>query len=167
MRIIGVDYGSRRTGIAIWDGQVNLYLPMMVIENKDLGETAQSVADIAFFERADLIVVGHPLTLSGEASGEQIEATDRFLSILRDRTTLPVDTEDERLTSDLAERLNLDAGRRSAAASDALAAAAILETYVLRVKPQDKPPAGKGGGDGGPVGHGNDDPGDYGSLYQR
>ena len=135
MRILGVDYGLKRTGIAVWDSEVNLFLPMMTIEEKEIEDIAQKVADTAFAEKADLIVIGHPKTLSGDAAGEQIEITNKFIEILKNWTRIPVKIEDERLSSGVAERLQLHAGKKQAAGRDALAAAAILESYVLREKP--------------------------------
>jgi putative Holliday junction resolvase len=133
MRILGIDFGGQRTGLAIWDEEVNLVLPMTVIDDSSAKKVAQTVADTAFFERTDKIVVGHPLALSGDPSGEQVEATDKFIELLRGRTTIPIEVEDERLSSAVAERLSLDSGgRQQKAAVDALAAAAILESYLIR-----------------------------------
>ena len=135
MRILGVDYGLKRTGIAVWDSEVNLFLPMMIIEEEEIEDIAQKVADTAFAEKSDLIVIGHPKTLGGDDAGEQVEVTNKFIEVLKNWTRIPIEIEDERLSSDVAERLQFQAGRKQAAARDALAAAAILESYVLREKP--------------------------------
>lgn len=141
MRILGVDFGGQRTGLAIWNEEVNIVLPMTVVDESSAQKVAQTVADTAFFERADKIVVGHPLTLSGDPSGEQVEATDKFLEHLRGRTTIDIEIEDERLSTAVAERLSLDSGsRQQGAAVDALAAAAILESYLIRNKLMDPRP---------------------------
>jgi putative Holliday junction resolvase len=132
MRIIGVDYGIKRIGLAIWDSQSNLALPRDILEGLTVQEAATKITDIADYEKADRIVVGMPIKMSGESGGEQVEATDKFVSVLRAETEVPVDTEDERLSSRMAERLATQAGRPHAPAIDAQAAALFLESYVQR-----------------------------------
>lgn len=132
MRIIGVDYGAQRIGLAIWDSQSNLALPRDILEGLTVQEAATKIADIADYEKIDRIVVGMPIKMSGESGGEQVEATDKFVSVLRAETEVSVDTEDERLSSRMAERLATQAGRPHAPAIDAQAAALFLESYVQR-----------------------------------
>ena len=135
MRILGVDYGLKRTGIAIWDSEVDLILPMTVIDEKEIENIAQSVADIASTEKTELIVIGYPKTLNNEVTGKQIEVTNKFIEILKDRTRIPIEIEDERLSTGVARRLQSQIGRKQTTSVDDLAAAAILESYVQRKKP--------------------------------
>ncbi len=74
---------------------------------------------------AERVVVGLPLTLSGE-HGDQARETDEFVSVLRAALDVPVETYDERFTTALAARVSGDA------AEDARAAAHLLENYLER-----------------------------------
>ena len=148
MRIIGIDYGSQRIGLAVWDSDSNLSLPRNILEGLTLPDAVTKITDIADYEKADRIVVGMPFRLTGEAGGEQVAATESFVAALRLDTEIPVETEDERLSSRMAERLAIQAGRPYAPAIDAQAAALFLESYVQRHgldKPSDassEPPTG-------------------------
>ncbi|MBN1585246.1 Holliday junction resolvase RuvX [Candidatus Uhrbacteria bacterium] len=132
MRIIGIDYGLARIGSAIWDSQADLVLPLGVIAERDFKRAVSAVAGLCLEERADLVVVGLPKRLSGEGTGEQVGRTERFVAALRDETGLPIEMEDERMTSGVAESQRRHAKPGQVAERDALAAVAILESHVRR-----------------------------------
>lgn len=131
MRIIGVDYGLARIGLAVWDSQADLVLPLEVIHEGDFSAAVRKISRLCADESADLVVVGQPTALSGQKTGEQVTATERFVAALREQVKVPVETEDERLSSGLADR-HMEQARDQTAGRDALAAAAILESYIDR-----------------------------------
>ena len=123
MKVLALDFGSARTGVAVSDPTGIIARPVCVVERASsedgLGELARLVQD----EHAELVVVGHPLTLRGER-GEQAKATERFAAALRERLEVPVVLFDERFTTDLAQQTPSDA------AEDARAAAHLLSSYL-------------------------------------
>jgi putative Holliday junction resolvase len=123
MKVMALDFGSARTGVAVSDPTGIIARPLCVVEraaSKDgLAELERLVAD----EEAETVVVGHPLTLRGDR-GEQARASERFAQALRARLDVPVVLFDERFTTDLAQQ------SPSAAAEDARAAAHLLSSYL-------------------------------------
>jgi putative pre-16S rRNA nuclease len=121
MRVLAIDHGLARVGVAISDPSGTLARPLDVIE-PDL----DAVAKLAASEGAGLVVVGVPVSLDG-GEGEQAAAARAFAAALADRCTLPVDTYGERRTTRMA-----DASARAGATAptDALAAAHLLESFL-------------------------------------
>ena len=111
MRILGVDWGERRIGLAVSDpsGVIASPLPTLVVSGRE--EAIAGVAKAALEHEAERIVVGLPLLMSGE-QGRAAEAALRFAKSLGERTGLAVETYDERLTSALGERLLRESGTR-------------------------------------------------------
>lgn len=126
MKVLALDYGLARTGVAVSDPTGTVARPLGVVE-RAAGEAGLArLAKLAREENAERIVVGLPITLRGEA-GEQAAETERFVAALRERIDLPIDTFDERFTTRLAQN-SQEAG--SSAPEDALAAAHLLTTYL-------------------------------------
>jgi putative Holliday junction resolvase len=123
MKVMALDFGSARTGVAVSDPTGLIARPLCVVEkaasDSGLDELERLVAD----EEAETVVVGHPLTLRGER-GEQAHETEQFAKKLRDRLEVPVVLFDERFTTDLAQQTPSDA------AEDARAAAHLLSSYL-------------------------------------
>lgn len=135
MKLLGVDYGTKRIGLATGDTSVALSFPLTSIEAGDGDDDAvRVVGEIAAEEGAERIVVGMPYRMTGDsAAGETEELVAGFVSALRKTTGLPVDTEDERLTTALAGRRMREAGMKVGKGDcDAEAAAVMLETYMQR-----------------------------------
>lgn len=124
MRILALDHGAARVGVAICDPTETLARPLDVVEPPDAGAVGRLVAE----HEAELVVVGLPVSLSGE-EGIQAKAAREFAASLRDLLAVPVETYDERLTTRLAES---SARAGAGAAADALAAAHLLESYLQR-----------------------------------
>ncbi len=124
MKVLALDYGRARTGVAVSDPTGTIARPLCVIEragsDEGLGRVARLIAD----EEAERVVVGLPLTLQG-SRGEQAQETEAFVQALRSRTDVPIDTFDERFTTDLAEQVEV-----AKAAEDARAAAHLLSSYL-------------------------------------
>ncbi len=134
MKILGVDYGSKRVGLATVDTEVAMAFPLRSMPSARPGELAAAIIAAADAEAAGKIVVGLPRRLSGSGpAGDTEQAVIELVEALRSRTSLPVDTEDERLTTALVERERREAGlTKKQFDKDAAAAAALLETYIGR-----------------------------------
>ena len=124
MKVLALDYGSARTGVAVSDATGTLARPVGVVERAASGAGLRRLAELVVEEGAERVVVGLPLTLRGEV-GPQAKETQRFLFALRQAIDVPVETFDERFTTTLANR-----GPSSQAPEDARAAAHLLETYL-------------------------------------
>ena len=125
MKIVAVDYGSARTGVAVSDPTGTLARPIGVIERVGTQAGLESLVELIVSEGAERVVVGMPLTLRGEV-GEQARETERFVDQLRQAVDVPVEGFDERFTTDLAEQ---DPGNRNLP-PDARAAAHLLTSYL-------------------------------------
>jgi putative holliday junction resolvase len=128
MKVMALDYGSARTGVAVSDPTGTLARPLGVVERagseNGLAELARLVRD----ENVERVVVGLPLTLRG-THGEQATETERFVEALRGVIDVPVELFDERFTTDLAQQT------AGAASVDALAAAHLLSGWLERWSP--------------------------------
>ncbi|GBC87653.1 Putative pre-16S rRNA nuclease [bacterium HR12] len=130
-RVLGLDLGEARIGVAISDDERRLAVPLGTVRTgapRDLAAIAELVRehDVA------LVVVGHPLSLSGER-GEAARKAEAFAEALREVLPVPVALHDERLTTVEAERALGEAGargRRRRRAVDRSAAAVMLQAYL-------------------------------------
>lgn len=129
MRVLALDFGAARTGVAVSDATGTIARPLGVVERAATPAGLTRIADLVTQEEAERVVVGLPLTLRGER-GSQAEATEEFVRALREAIQVPVETYDERFTTALASK---DGGE---APEDARAAAHLLESYLewARVK---------------------------------
>jgi putative holliday junction resolvase len=125
VKIVAVDYGSARTGVAVSDPTGTLARPIGVIERAGTEVGLERLVELIASEGAERVVVGMPLTLRGEV-GEQARETERFVDQLRQAVDVPVEGFDERFTTDLAEQ---DPGNRNLP-PDARAAAHLLTSYL-------------------------------------
>lgn len=125
MKIVAIDYGSTRTGIAVSDPTGTLARPIGVIQRAGTEAGLERLVELIASEGAERVVVGMPLTLRGEV-GEQALETERFVDQLRQAVDVPVEGFDERFTTDLAEQ---DPGSRNLP-PDARAAAHLLTSYL-------------------------------------
>jgi putative holliday junction resolvase len=131
-RILAIDHGARRMGLAVSDplGITAQGLETLERKNKrtDFARLEQIIRDYEVKE----IVLGYPLRMSGEA-GTQSEKVAEFAEALRQRFQLPVHLWDERLTSAEANRLLREAevsSRKRAQAVDRMAAVLILQSFM-------------------------------------
>lgn len=135
-RIIGIDYGNKRVGVAVSDPLGIFASPLDTIHSAKIIEYLQSYLQK---ERVSCFVVGYPINMNGEPSAAA-RHVDAFLNLLKKKfPNTPVVLEDERFTSVLAHRSMLAAGvkkmdRRDKAAVDKVSAAIILQTYLDRNK---------------------------------
>ncbi|MCZ7662005.1 MAG: Holliday junction resolvase RuvX [Thermoleophilia bacterium] len=137
-RILGVDPGSIRTGLALSDPLHITCSPLEVITEAETQRLIERILQVAEAHDVTEIVVGLPVPLSG-GTNAQLESVQRFAAELAHRTSILVTTWDERFTSKLAER-----GRKDRSPADAVAACHMLQSYLdaahLRRTRNDTPP---------------------------
>lgn len=130
MRVLALDYGAARTGVAVSDSTGTIARPAGVVRRALSDAGLRELADLVARHEVGRVVVGLPLTLRGE-HGQQAAETLRFVAALRGRLDVPVETFDERFTTVLA-------GSSPAPASseeDARAAAHLLQGWLERTGP--------------------------------
>ena len=128
MKVMALDYGSARTGVAVSDPTGTLARPLGVVEQAATESGLEELARLVREEDVERVVVGLPLTMRG-AHGEQAAETERFVDALRGLLDVPVELYDERFTTDLAQRT------AGTAPEDALAAAHLLSGWLERWSP--------------------------------
>jgi putative holliday junction resolvase len=135
VRLLGVDFGALRIGLAVSEGRVAV--PLIIVEHENRERDLERVAAIARERLVAAVVVGLPVLESGE-EGEQARRTRRFGDALARRLDVPVVYQDERFSSVRAEDAVADADLKPAGATrrggkrhiDDLAAAVILQAYL-------------------------------------
>jgi len=120
VKVLALDYGRARTGVAVSDPTGTIARPLEVVGGGDIARIVRLIEEHA----VDRVVVGMPLTLRGE-HGEQARETEEFMKTLGDATPVPIVPFDERFTTNLAEQ---SASR--AKDEDAHAAAHLLSGYL-------------------------------------
>jgi putative Holliday junction resolvase len=136
MRILGLDIGDRRIGVAISDPVEIIASPLTVINRDD--DNSAIIAILQLIGQYDVkrIVVGLPYSLDGSL-GRQAGKVKDFIDKLSQNTSLEVELRDERLSTVAADRLLREGGKRKAKGSsslDAAAAAFILQGYLDSLK---------------------------------
>jgi len=124
-RILALDYGRVHTGVAVSDPSGTVVRPLDPIDDAASAAGLKRIASQVEEERVGLIMVGMPVSLSGEV-GPQAKETADFVAALRDFLDVPVKTWDERFTSKIADIK----GRFSKSSPHSLAACCLLEDYI-------------------------------------
>jgi putative Holliday junction resolvase len=129
MRIIGLDLGAKRIGVAAADDRTRVAVPVTTIDSG--ADPIAAIEALIQEQDADELVVGLPLTMTG-AIGPQAQVTMELVERLRDRIALPVHTWDERLTTAQAVRSAPRFGRaaKGAGTRDAVAATILLQAFI-------------------------------------
>ena len=120
MKVLALDYGAARTGVAVSDPTGTLARPLRVVERAGNDAGIKELSDLVRAEGVERVVVGLPLTLRGER-GSQAEETERFAAKLEAILDIPVERFDERFTTTLAG---------PGGDEDARAAAHLLSSYL-------------------------------------
>ena len=132
MRILGIDYGNKRVGLALSDETAMLASPLGYLPGGADEQVCQTVLELVQRRQAGAIVVGLPLQLDGRSS-PQTERTRRFIAALQRVSPVPVERWDERLTTAQAERVLIEGGvrrRDRREKIDQLAAQLMLQSYL-------------------------------------
>ncbi len=119
MKVLALDFGSARTGVAVSDPTGTLARPLTIVERATTDAGFAKLLAVIEAEEPELVVVGMPLTLRGD-HGEQAQETSAFVERLEAAIAAPVETYDERFTSVLAD------------GDDARAAAHLLSGFLER-----------------------------------
>lgn len=141
MRVLAVDHGERRIGIAVSDVTGTLARPLTIVQHQSREADARSVQDLARAQEADLIVVGESLDEEGRPNQAGRRA-QLFAAALGASGEFRVEMWDESMSSQDARRLRLEGGasrKHRAHAIDAAAAAVILQSYLDAHKPAASP----------------------------
>lgn len=126
MRYIGIDFGTKRTGVAISDADGKIAVLKETIAAESPQHVIDRLKEIMKEDHIDVIVVGMPQNMSGNTT-MMTETVERFIANLRNHVSVPVQTIDERLTTVMAEKLlrDVDVEKR-----DAVAAQILLQNFL-------------------------------------
>lgn len=139
MRILALDYGARSIGVAVSDSAGRMALPLETIRRKEENKLRRSMAriqELCLAYEAERILIGLPLNMDG-SEGERARLCRAFGEKLGKRCLLPVEYEDERLSSWEADSLLAEGGvprQKRKETEDQIAAALILRSYLERIK---------------------------------
>lgn len=125
MKILGIDYGSKRVGLAISDESFTLARELTILSPKEFWE---QIEELVKAETISRIIIGLPLNMSGGQT-ETTRNVQEFADRLEEKLRLPVEYMDERLSSQMAE--NMPGGKKNV---DSLAAQIILQNYLDKIK---------------------------------
>lgn len=132
MKIMAVDYGDARTGLAVCDRTEFLARPVGVIQEKGIAKTAEKIVYAVREFEAEMLVIGLPLNMDG-TEGSRAQKSRKLGSILEPILDIPVVFWDERSTTKSAEAILTENGRygkKRKQVLDAVAATVILEAYI-------------------------------------
>ncbi|MDY4167655.1 MAG: Holliday junction resolvase RuvX [Fournierella sp.] len=132
MKILAVDYGDARTGLAISDASELLATPLPQIEEKSMNKAATAILEAARAQKAEMIVVGLPRNMDG-TEGSRAQKTRKMAAILERDGQLPVRFCDERRTTVTAAAQLSEVGtfgKKRKEILDSVSAAVILESFL-------------------------------------
>ncbi len=140
-RILGIDYGTKRIGLAVSDPMATIAQGLPTIANGSLPKVMTQLGNIITTHEINKIVVGFPITMKAEV-GKAAQFTDKFITALKNQFELPIMIWDERLTSVLARRTMKALGKspsKNKSKVDEIAAILILQSYLdsLQYSPAD------------------------------
>ena len=134
MRVLGLDVGERRIGVALSDIEGLLARPLTVVVVSDEQKALQDISELCNSNKVECVVVGLPKSLDGTI-GRQAERVQQFCGKLAGFVKLPIETWDERFSTVEAERAMIAAGTKRGKKKqlrDSIAAAIILQGYLDR-----------------------------------
>jgi len=130
MRYLAIDYGNKRTGLAICDRSETIVSPLTVIQGQN--DLLKRIAEIVQAEAVEAIILGLPLNMD-DSEGPQAKLTKAFAAKLQAHLDIPIHFQDERLTSFAAKEKLAPAEltrKKTKKRLDAVAAAQILEAFL-------------------------------------
>ncbi len=132
MRILAIDHGTRRMGIAVSDELKTIAQPLEFIPAEPFDDFLARLKELLREKEVELILIGMPRNMDG-SYGPAAEKVREFITALRDAVTVPLKTWDERLTSAQANRVLIQGGTRRDKRKekvDQTAAAILLQSYL-------------------------------------
>jgi putative Holliday junction resolvase len=137
MRIIGIDFGEKRIGVAAADDRTRIAIPIATVDAGN--DPVEAIIRIAADERADEMVIGLPLSLTG-AEGPQAQVIRDAVAALETRLAIPIHLQDERLTTRQASHSTGRSQKKRGKPEkqdnrDAVAAAILLQAYIDGQRP--------------------------------
>jgi putative Holliday junction resolvase len=137
MRILGIDYGQKRIGVAISDEMGIVATPLGNVEENGVNAAVAAIAKMVSERAVGKIVVGLPRNMDGSL-GAKAQETQAFVEKLKARVKIPIQTWDERLTTKAAERVLIKANvsrKKRREVVDKMAAQMILQSYLDSQQP--------------------------------
>lgn len=131
-KILAIDYGEKRVGLATAIVELKVALPFGIIENKGVKKLIADISEICRKEGITQIVVGFPIGLGG-AKTKQTEKTEKFIVALKEKIRISVEIQSEIFTSRQARGIFKDAGVKKKRIDES-AAALILTDYLERME---------------------------------
>jgi len=131
-RILGIDFGSRRVGLALSDVTRTIAFPFKFISYKSLPELLNNLKEIIAESEVSELVVGYPIGMKGQMT-QQTEEVEKFIKHLRKHLNIKVIPVDERLTSVQSSRILQEQGIKSSrnkGAVDMVSASLILQSFL-------------------------------------
>ena len=132
LRILALDHGTKRIGVAISDELKMIAQPLEFIPAEPFADFLARLKELIHEKQVELIVVGMPRNMDGSYGPSALKAQE-FVAVLKDAVTVPIQTLDERLTSVQAHRFLTEAevsGRQRKGKVDKSAAAILLQSYL-------------------------------------
>ncbi|HEX7654326.1 MAG TPA: Holliday junction resolvase RuvX [Verrucomicrobiae bacterium] len=132
MRILALDHGTRRIGVAVSDETKTIAQPLEYIPAEPYADFLVRLKAIVVEKEVDFILIGMPRNMDG-SYGPAAQKVDAFIGTLKNSLTIPIKTWDERLTSTMANRAMVQAGVRRDKRKenvDKMAAAILLQSYL-------------------------------------
>ena len=129
MRLLGIDYGDKYTGLAISDAKPSLAVAKDIVYGKTRQDLSKYIQEIITQEGIDVVVVGMPLGLDGQPT-QQTKKTAKFVEWLRTVLSVPVEVMDERMTTGAFRAEHKGSARPQR--DDAQAARILLQNYIDR-----------------------------------
>ncbi|MBL7022150.1 Holliday junction resolvase RuvX [Patescibacteria group bacterium] len=123
MRLLGIDYGMSKIGLAIADDDSKMAVPFKILKEVDIDKQLELVLEIIKDENVDKVIIGLPTSLKQNRT-DQTGITEVFVKALKEKG-IDIVTADERLSSKAAQSLGVKE-------DDAVAAMTILQTYIDR-----------------------------------
>jgi len=132
MRILALDHGTKRIGVAVSDETKTIALPLEYIPAEPFGEFLERLKVLLREKEVDLVLIGQPRNMDG-SYGPAAQKVDTFVAVLKTAITMPIKMWDERLTSTMANRVMIQANVRRDKRKenvDKMAAAILLQSYL-------------------------------------
>lgn len=134
MKILALDYGLKRIGLAVTDTAHGIVFPKGIIENKSPSFVMEELQKIVTTEKIHKIVIGIPYDMTDEERSGQKAVTKTFYEEISNSLSIPVELFDERLTTRIAtEKMKIFEKKKKGMRDDEIAAQVLLEGYLLKM----------------------------------